>query len=338
MIVTTPASATPPKLPTTPTAPAPHDAPTAPAGHDAPSAPGAPTGHDTPADPTAPKVPVPADAPPTGPADAKTAVIDRLMKTSAGEAMAEVDGNLAKLSALTVGGPGPEGAKDAAAATALLTDSSMLLQHAHVKAMEDLHQLAGDLHVRLMSSASGLAFIGGQVAAAGQSKTPVKVAEVAAGQIAETEEAMHDVAAVLSALNAPAAPKPDAGEVVNQTHAPNGNGGFAPPITAGQVEAAAKAGEVINQTHSPNGNGGFAPPITAGQLEAAAKDAEVVNQTHSPNGNGGFAPPITAGQVKAGRMKAPAPSPAASPMKAAIEQLASDIREGNVRMPPPGVM
>lgn len=172
----------------------------------------------------APNAPVQPEAP-TDPAAAKAAVIDKLMKTSAQEAISEVDAHLAKVASLSVGGGTPEGTQGAKVASALLTDASMLLQHAHTKALEQIRTLAGELHLKLMSSASGLAYMGGQVAIAGQSKQPVKLAEIAAGPIAETKATMAEVVAALGAT-AKAAPAP---ATPAAPAAANGNGGVAGP-------------------------------------------------------------------------------------------------------------
>lgn len=179
-------------------------------------APGSPPAGTTAPAPT--PAPAPAPAPPTGqgggaPADAAAAtqaVIDRLMKTSASEAIEQVDARLAKVASITVGGATPEGTQGAKVASALLTDASMLLQHAHVKTMEQLRAIAGELHLKLMSSSSALAFLGGQVSVAGQSKEPVKLAEVAAGPIAQTKATIADVVAALAPPAAPKQTEPDA--------------------------------------------------------------------------------------------------------------------------------
>jgi hypothetical protein len=164
-------------------APAPAPAPTTPK----PSAPGAP------ANPSGPQTP--ADA-----AAQKAAMLDKLMKTTAVEAITQVGGNLKALSQLTVGGGTPEGQKAAQTATALLTDSSMMLQQADLKAVLQLHDAAAELHARLMGSATSLAFLAGQLAIAGQSKQPIKVADVAKDNIAQAVATMQ---ATLTALTPP---------------------------------------------------------------------------------------------------------------------------------------
>lgn len=243
--------------------------------------------------PAAPAVPVPpADAP--GAADPKQAVVDKLMKTSATEAMGQVDERLTQLSKLTIGGATPEGVKGATHAANLLTDASMLLQHAHVEAMKELRQLEGGLHVRLMSSASGLAFLGGQIAVAGQSSKPVKLADVAANQIAETGTAMHDVAAVLTAATAPAADGPPA------------------PAPAPAPASAAPASSSAATPHSPpaaapNGNTGVVGPFPGAPKDAPASTAA----TASPK-----PPAVTGGGHQA--------------IADAIAKLGADIREGTI--------
>ncbi len=161
-------------------------------------------------------------APADAAAAAKQAIIEKLEQTTASDAMAQVDEHLGKLAALSVGGGTPEGAQSAKVASALLTDSSMLLQHAHVKAMETIRNMATELHMRLMSSVSGLAYMGGQVAVAGQSETPVKIAEIAAGPIAETKATMTDV---IDAITPKDVSPTDA--KVPVPNAPNGNTGVA---------------------------------------------------------------------------------------------------------------
>ena len=142
--------------------------PTTPAG----PAPAAPTG----------AVQVPGSAttqtPDADAAASQQAAIVKLQKTSAADALAQVDVHLAKIASLSVGGGTPEGTQGAKVASMLLTDASMLLQHADVQAMQQLRNMATELHMRLMSSASGLAFMGGQVALAGGSKTPIKLGEI----------------------------------------------------------------------------------------------------------------------------------------------------------------
>jgi hypothetical protein len=192
MMVSTPAP-TIPKMPT-PSAPAtpPAGGKPAPTAPTVPGAPTAPTGGATPPAGT------PADA-----AAAKAALLDKLMKTTAADAIAQVSGHLEQLGKMTIGGGTPEGIKAAKDASALLTDASMLLQHADVKVMEQLHDKAAELHMKLMGSATGLAFLGGQLAVAGQSKEPIKVGEVAAERIKDTVMTMQ---AALTALGATAGP------------------------------------------------------------------------------------------------------------------------------------
>jgi hypothetical protein len=151
-------------------------------------------------------------------------VLDKLDATSATDAIAQVTDQLAKVSSLSVGGGTPEGIESAKAASAMLTDASMLLQHAHVKAIEQIRTMATELHVRLMSSASGLAYMGGQVALAGQSKEPVKLADIIAAPVKETTQTMADVTAVLAPMAPAPAPAPAA-----PTPPPPGNGATAPP-------------------------------------------------------------------------------------------------------------
>lgn len=170
------------KPPTTAPAAAPASGTTPPATGASPAPTGAPKSPPTPAEVE----------------QAKAAVVDKLMATSAADALGTVDAHLAKLATLTVGGGTPQGVAGAKEATALLTDASMMLQHAHVKAMEQLRAMAGELHMRLMSSASGLAYMGGQVQLAGGSKEPIKLADIAAGPIAETKATMADVVAALT--------------------------------------------------------------------------------------------------------------------------------------------
>lgn len=247
---------------------------TAPAATPAPAAPAATpaTGTTAPTAPSAtpaPGTPAPATVGQPAPrADtSQQAVIDKLMQTSATEAIGEVDAQLAKVASLTVGGGTPEGANGAKVASALLTDASMMLQHAHVKAMEQIRTLAGELHMQLMSSASGLAFMGGQVSTAGQAKEPVKLADIAAGPIAATRATMADVVAALRPAEAPApiavppaAPAPNA-DGAGQSHTGDGE----PPVPAGAaVRVPAPApGSVpvpgpVPVPAAANGNGGVA--------------------------------------------------------------------------------
>jgi hypothetical protein len=218
----------------------------------APAAPAAPApGAPVLKSPTGPAPADPATSPPAAgdaaPADAaaaaKQAMLDKLDATSATEAIAQVDAHLTKVASLSVGGGTPEGANGAKAASALLTDASMLLQHAHVKAMEQLRTMATELHVRLMSSASGLAYMGGQVAVAGQSKEPVKLADIIAGPAQETKATMADVVAAITPKGAPAAPPP---EVVS------------PP--AKQPEEPAPPAAPVPTPAAPNGNTGVVAP------------------------------------------------------------------------------
>ncbi|MEO6866996.1 MAG: hypothetical protein ABI200_03150 [Gaiellales bacterium] len=218
--------------------------PPAPAGPAAPPAPTAPPAakDGTPAPKTGTPVPDGSTPPPAGstaPADAADAaakVIEQLANTSAIDAMTQVNAQLDKVATLSVGGGTPEGVENAKVASALLTDSSMMLQHAHTKALEQLRTIAGELHLQLMSASSGLAFLGGQVALAGQSKEPVQLAEIAVGPINETKKTMIAVSEVLEAAATPAptgpAPAaPETGASVPIPNAPNGNGGVAGPIT-----------------------------------------------------------------------------------------------------------
>ncbi len=233
MIVATPIPTAVPKP--TPTAPPTAPVATAPAG--APSAtpkvddaPAVPAGQA--ADGAKQQTPAPGGAAaPVDAAAAKQSIIEKLQSTSAADAIAQVDSHLEKLSALSVGGGTPEGQQTTKIASALLTDSSMLLQHAHVKAMEQLRDMATELQMRVMSSVSGLAYMGGQVAIAGQSKTPVKLADIAGGPITETKATMGDVIAAITPKDAPQAdaPAPDAKTVPVPT-APNGNTGVAGAI------------------------------------------------------------------------------------------------------------
>lgn len=188
---------------------------TAPAASAAPAAslplPAAPaTSAPTPPGPTpTASTPGPAPATPGPSADpgAPTAV-EQLMATSAADALGKVDATLAKVAALTVGGGTPAGVASAKAAGALLTDASLFLQHAHVKAMEQLRSFASELSLQVMGSAAGLAFIGGQVATAGQSKVAVPLAGVIAEPAAATKATMAKVADVLDGANIAPAPSP----------------------------------------------------------------------------------------------------------------------------------
>ncbi|MCW2921529.1 MAG: hypothetical protein JWL76_1403 [Thermoleophilia bacterium] len=197
-------------------------------------------------------------AAPVDAAAAKQAIIEKLQTTTASDAIAQVDDHLAKLSMLSVGGGTPEGQQSTKAATSLLTDSSMLLQHAHVKAMEQLRDMATELQMRVMSSVSGLAYMGGQVAMAGQSKTPVKLSEIAAGPINETKAIMADVIAAIT----PKAPADAAGAAE------------APPVAAPGADAPPPA-----DSKAPQGAPASAP----------APDAKSVPVPNAPNGNTGVA-------------------------------------------------
>ena len=233
MMVTTPVPSAAPKAAPAPAPAAPATAtpkPTVPAADDAPSSPATSQ--------AAAGAKGDAKAPPAGgaaaPADAeaaKQAVLDELEKTTAQDAIAKVDDHLEKIAALTVGGGTPEGAQSAKVASALLTDSSMLLQHAHIKAIEQLRTMAAELNMRVMSSASGLAFLGGQVALAGQSKEPVKLADIVAGPIKDTKAAMADVISAITPKDAKgdAPAKGDASPAAPATPATSsGNTGVVP--------------------------------------------------------------------------------------------------------------
>ena len=221
---------------------------------------------------------------PVDAAAAKQAIIEKLQSTSAADAIAQVDGQLAKLSTLTVGGGTPESLQSTKAATTLLTDSSMLLQHAHVKAMEQIRDIATELQMRVMSSVSGLAYMGGQVAIAGQSKNPVKLSEIAAGPITETKAIMADVIAAIT-------PK-----------APADGGGAAP---AGD----APAGGAPAATTPPAADAApDAPPAAA-----PTPDAKSVPVPNAPNGNTGVAgavPPKNLQHVTPGPGAGRGPNPA----------------------------
>lgn len=230
MIVAAPIPAAVPK-------PAPTAAPTVPAATPSADVPSAtPKVDDAPtvlagqaADGAKQQAPAPGGgAAPVDAAAARQSIIEKLQATSAADAIAQVDGHLEKLSALSVGGGTPEALQTTKVASALLTDSSMLLQHAHVKAMEQLRDMATELQMRVMSSVSGLAYLGGQVAIAGQSKTPVKLADIAAGPITETKATMGDVISAITPKDVPKAdtPAPDA-KTVPVPSAPNGNTGVA---------------------------------------------------------------------------------------------------------------
>ncbi len=186
-------------------------------------------------------------------AAAQQAVVEKLQSTSAADAIAQVDDHLTKLSTLTVGGGTPEGLKGVKDATALLTDSSMLLQHAHVKAMEQLRDMATELQMRVMGSVSGLAFMGGQVSIAGQSKTPVKLADITAGPITEAKAIMADVVAAIT----PKAPA-DAADAAPAADTP------APAPAPAATPAPATEAKAIPVPPAANGNtgvaGGVVPP------------------------------------------------------------------------------
>jgi hypothetical protein len=243
MMVTTPIPTVPAPKPSAP-APAPATgtpaAPT-PAGGAAPATTPAPSGQA--ADGAAQGKPAPSGdaAPADAAAAAKQAVFEKLEKTTATDAITQVGSHLDKISSLSIGGGTPEGAESAKVATALLTDASMLIQHAHVKSMEQLRTMATELHVKLMSSASGLAFMGGQVAIAGQSKEAIKLADIAAGPITETKQTIAEVMTALAPKDA--APAAAAG-TAPATPAPNGNTGIVPP-------AAANAAPVADPTKTP---------------------------------------------------------------------------------------
>jgi hypothetical protein len=315
MLATPPIPAAVPKPAPTPAL----GAPTPPAGAAAGAAPGAPKVDDAvPA--TAPTAPAgqaadgaaqhgPAPNGDAAPADAaaaaKQAVLDKLEQTTASDAIAKVDDHLAKLSTLSVGGGTPEGAQGAKVASALLTDSSMLLQHAHVKAMEQLRTMATELHMRMMSSVSGLAYIGGQVAMAGQSKAPVKLADIAAGPITQTKETMSDVLAAIMpkedvVAGPPAVPgAPDAPTVPGAPTAPDATAPTAP--AAPGAPSAPDAPKPAADTPKP-------------AADTPKPDAKAVPVPSAPNGNtgvaGGVAPPRNLQHVTPGPGAGMGPNPA----------------------------
>jgi hypothetical protein len=184
--------------------------------------------------PGAPAAPAPASgAAPADAAAAKQAVFEKLEKTTATDAITQVGSHLDKIASLSIGGGTPAGVESAKVASALLTDASMLIQHAHVKSMEQLRTMATELHVKLMSSASGLAFMGGQVAIAGQSKEAIKLADIAAGPIGETKQTIAEVMTALAPKDGAA---PAAGTAPAKP-APNGNTGIVPPAAAAPAPA-----------------------------------------------------------------------------------------------------
>lgn len=180
----------------------------------APPAPDAPPPTATPV--TAPAAPAPDDGPPPAgaapkPGDdpsipTKEQAIAETMSMSAQDAAAAVASNFDALGKLTVGGGTKEGAEHAKLASMLLTNSSNMLQLAHLKASEHLRSLADELDMQMMSSATNLAFLGGQIALAGSSAQPVRVAELAAEPIARSSAAL---AGVLAMIQPATAPQPD---------------------------------------------------------------------------------------------------------------------------------
>ena len=222
------------------------------------------------------KAQVPAPAGDAAPVDAaaaaaaaKQSVIEKLQSTTAAAAIAQVDEHLGKLATMSVGGGTPEGAESAKVASALLTDSSLLLQHANVKALETLRDLATELQMRVMNSVSGLAYIGGQVAIAGQSKTPVNLADITAGPISETKAAMADVVEAITPKDAPAADTPppagDTPPPAGDTPPPAGDKVVTPEASRIGTPTGAEKSDtaIIPVPDAPNGNTGVAGGVAA---------------------------------------------------------------------------
>jgi hypothetical protein len=136
----------------------------------------------------------------------KEEAVKQIMSMSASDAVAAAGEELTSVGKMTIGGGTPEGAEKAKAAAALLSNTSQMVQLAHLKATDQLRSIADELDVRMMSAASGLAFMGGQIALAGASKTPINLADVAKGPIAETQAILAEVVKALGGAAAPAAP------------------------------------------------------------------------------------------------------------------------------------
>lgn len=212
--------------------------------------------------PGAPKPPAGEDAPiPT-----REQAIAETMSMSAHDAVAAVASNFDTLGKLTVGGGTKEGADHAKLASMLLSNSSNMVQLAHLKATEHLRSLADELDLRIISTATNLAAMGGQVALAGGSPTPVKIAEFAGAEVGKTVTAMKELLAIIDpkpvgggaapdVAPAPdiapapdAAPTPDA-KTVPVPSAPNGNTGVAgavPPTGLQHVTPGPGAGRGPN--------------------------------------------------------------------------------------------
>lgn len=203
----------------------------------APATPAAtPTAPATPAAALADNAPVPAGAA-SGPDDAppiptREQAIRETMSMSAQDAAAAVASNFEALGKLTVGGGTKEGVEHAKLASMLLSNSSSMLQLAHLKASEHLRSLADELDMQMMGAATNLAFVGGQVALAGGAKQPIKVAELAAQPMAMTTAALTDVLAAITPTSAPASPP---------ASAPDAAGGSDDAALSRAPEAAAPA-------------------------------------------------------------------------------------------------
>lgn len=182
-----------------------------------------PTGPTSPPHAPSGDAPLPKDdgAPgaPKAPADENPAkaAAEKLLNTGALEAFTQVGDHLTQLAKMKVGGGTPEGTESAKAATALLTDASVLLQQADSKLLEQLHAAADQVHLRLMASSTDLAVLGGQLAVAGSTKHVVNVGEVAQERFGATAATMQAAIELLAPVvskgggDAPA-PAPKDGE------------------------------------------------------------------------------------------------------------------------------